>query len=170
VSKRKTARNGGRLLDAAALDDLCAFIAGGGSLRAWAEANGHNVQNVHKWLLADEERNKLYREARKHQADAHIDQLIELADAPVPVDDQGRTDSAAVNQLRLRVDTRKWIASKYHPGLYGERVAVDANVNTNLAALPPDQIMGRIVDLLGKHGLKVVPADTGSSDGSDESR
>ena len=163
MSKRKTARNGGRLLDAAALVDLCGHIASGGSLRAWAEVNGHNHQNVLKWLLADDERNKLYREARKMQADAHIDQLTELADSPVPVDDMGRTDSAAVNQLRLRVDTRKWIASKYHPGLYGERVAVDANVNANLAEQPPDKILERIVGILSAHGLKVVPDSNGNA-------
>lgn len=159
-----------RPLDAAAFEALCKHIAAGKSLLSWSQENGHPYSTVASWILRDEDLNKRYRAARQMQADAHIDQLIELADSEVPTDFQGRVDSAAVNQLRLRVDTRKWIASKYHPSMYGDRMAVDANVNANLGELPPGEIMGRIVALLSKHGLKVVPADAGSSDGSDESR
>lgn len=154
-------------LDDIALESLCEHLANGKSLRAWAEASQRDHSDVIRWVLADEGRTKRYREARRAQADTVIDELIELSDAPVPTDDQGRTDSAAVNQLRLRVDTRKWIAAKFYPALYGERVAVDANVNANLAQLPPDEILSRMAALLASNGLAIVPA---SSDGTDETR
>jgi hypothetical protein len=144
-------------LDAAAFDALCAHIAEGNSLRAWAREANRPVATVAKWILSNEDRTKLYREARKMQADAHIDDIIELSDSPVPVDDQGRTDSAAVNQLRLRVDTRKWIASKYHPAMYGEKV--DVNATFRGADQKPDEILARITALLAAHGLRIAPAD-----------
>jgi hypothetical protein len=144
-----------RPLDAEAFRDFCSHIATGNSLRSWAEQEGWGYSTVAEWVLRDEDRNREYRKARQMQADAHIDQLIELSDSPVPIDDQGRTDSAAVNQLRLRVDTRKWIASKYHPGLYGERLEVAGSFKAE--EVPPDEIMKRIVGILAAHGLKVVP-------------
>ena len=73
------------------------------------------------------------------------------------MDDQGRTDSGAVNDTRRRIDTRKWIASKFQLGTYGDRVAVEANVN--VAELPSDQIMAKIMDLLAAHGMRVTTAD-----------
>ena len=100
-----------------------------------------------------------YQLARQAQADALVDALTDLADEPVPVGPDGCMDSAAVNDKRLRIDTRKWIASKFRPGLYGDRVAVEANVNANLAELPPGQIMEKIVEFLGKHGLRLTAAD-----------
>jgi hypothetical protein len=50
----------------------------------------------------------------------HIDQIVELADSATPED---------VNVRRLQIDTRKWIAAKLVPRLYGDRVAVDADVS-----------------------------------------
>lgn len=144
------------------LDDLCSHVASGKSLRSWCRDNERHDFSVVRWLR-DDERQKLYREARRMQADAHIDELLDLADAEMPRDDDGRIDSGAVNQLRLRVDTRKWIASKYHPGLYGDRVAVDATFKPS--DQPPDQILEQMVALLAANGLRVVPAEP-ESDGS----
>lgn len=143
------------------LEDMCAFIGDGGSLRSWATQTGHAPESVVRWIQADAERQRTYREARKMQADAHIDGLIELADSPIPTDAFGRTDSAAVQQLRLKVDTRKWVAAKFYPSLYGDRVAVDANID--VGTLKPDEVMGKIVALLANHGLRVAPDETDGS-------
>lgn len=149
-------------LDRLGLDWLCDQLIDGRSVRSVARELDASAVAILKWIDREPGRMRQYQLARQAQADAIVDELIELADSPVPVDDMGRTDSAAVNQLRLRVDTRKWIASKFRPGLYGDRVAVETNVNANLAELPPDQIMAKIVDLLGKHGLRIVPDDSPS--------
>ena len=155
-----------RPLNDEAFLELCDFIGEGGSLRAWAEKEGRTHGAIVRWILADESRNKAYREARKMQADAHIDQLIELADSPVPKDADGRTDSGAVQQLRVQIDTRKWVASKFYPALYGDRVAVDATFNGT--EHKPDEILGRMTALLAAHGLKITTADP--SDGTGEPR
>jgi hypothetical protein len=50
--------------------------------------------------------------------------LIELADTPLPEGLDGRQASAWVQQLRLKVDARKWASSKLKPRTYGDRLDV----------------------------------------------
>lgn len=146
-------------LDDAGTESLCAALADGQSLRSLAKEYGTSATSILRWFDREPGRMREYQRAREAQADGLIDTLIELADEPMPRGPDGRFDAAAVNDKRLRIDTRKWIASKFRPGMYGDRVAVDANVN--LAELPPDQIMAKIVDLLGSHGLHVAASDQG---------
>jgi hypothetical protein len=164
VRKRKPkCKTDKRLFDDADLAALCDHIAIGKSLRSWTKKAGFDHSTVLRWLRADPEgRLKAYREARLLQTDVQMDTLIDLADEPVPSDEHGRMDSAAVNDKRLRIDTRKWIASKMHPAVYGDKVGIDASVTANLADLPPDQILARIAAIFAANGLKVV-ADTPES-------
>lgn len=145
-------------LDRLGLEWLCDQLIDGRSVRSVARGLDASAVAILKWLDREPGRMRTYRMACEARADAMVDDMIDLADEPVPVGLDGRMDSAAVNNKRLRIDTRKWIASKFRPGLYGDRVAVEANVNANLAELLPDQIMAKIVDLLGKHGLRIVTA------------
>jgi hypothetical protein len=57
------------------------------------------------------------------------DEILELADAPVPVLDNGATDNALVRQRQLQVDTRKWFLSKLAPKVYGDRLNVEVSDN-----------------------------------------
>lgn len=148
---------GPRLFTADDLEWLLDWISEGGSLRGWAEKAGRSHPAVVRWIRTDKARQEAYREARRMQADAHIDQLIELADEPVPMDDDGKLDSAAVNDKRLRIDTRKWIASKYHPAMYADRVDVGTPADTDPKRTTPDAIMQKIVGLLAQHGLTLAP-------------
>jgi hypothetical protein len=65
-----------------------------------------------------------YREAVEDRADYLAEQLIELADSPMPPGLDGPAKAAWVQQLRVRIDTRKWIASKLKPRTYGDRLDV----------------------------------------------
>jgi hypothetical protein len=150
-----------RPLDAAAFTDFCIHVGEGKSLRSWAEQEKYAASTVVEWVLADPERQKTYREARRMQADAHVDQLIELADEIVPTDAFGKMDSAAVNDKRLRIDTRKWIAAKFHPGMYADKVDVSATIRG--ADQKPAQVLDKIAALFATYGLKLVPEqDDGS--------
>lgn len=153
-------RGNAKLDEPGRLESLCEWIGSGGTLTAWCDKHGLNRTLTIRWLQASRERAALYREARQMQAEGHIDGLLELADAPVPTDDDGRTDSAAVNDKRLRIDTRKWIASKLYPALYGDRVAVDATMVPG-EQQKPDEVLAQIGALFAAHGLKltVEPAD-----------
>ena len=52
------------------------------------------------------------------------EELIELADEPIPEGLDGPGMSAWVQKLRVRIDVRKWAASKLRPRAYGERLEV----------------------------------------------
>lgn len=60
------------------------------------------------------------------------EEILELADAPIPTDNDGRMDSAAVQAARLRVDARKWIAAKLKPKRYGDRQTLEHEGSINL--------------------------------------
>ncbi len=66
-----------------------------------------------------------YQEAVEDRADRLAEELLELADSPIPQGLDGPGKSAWVQKLRLQVDTRKWIACKLKPRQYGERVDVE---------------------------------------------
>jgi hypothetical protein len=66
-----------------------------------------------------------YQEAVEDRADRLAEELLELADSPIPQGLDGPGKSAWVQKLRLQVDTRKWIACKLKPRQYGERLDLE---------------------------------------------
>ncbi|MBM4231683.1 MAG: hypothetical protein FJ184_13270 [Gammaproteobacteria bacterium] len=75
-------------------------------------------------LRRDSELRARYQEAVEDRADRLAEELLELADSEIPQDLDGPARSAFVQQLRLRVDARKWAAAKLRPRTYGDRVDV----------------------------------------------
>lgn len=63
-----------------------------------------------------------YQQAVEDRADRLAEELMELADTPMPEGLDGPGRSAWVQQMRLRVDVRKWAASKLKPKTFGERL------------------------------------------------
>lgn len=63
-----------------------------------------------------------YHQAVEDRADRLAEELMEIADTPMPQGLDGPGRSAWVQQMRLRVDVRKWAASKLKPKTYGERL------------------------------------------------
>jgi hypothetical protein len=95
------------------------------------------ASTVCRWLAQNEEFRKQYAHARELQADALFDESLDIAD-----DDNGdlvaekekdgtivRGNSVAVQRARLRIDTRKWMAGKLRPKVYGDKLDLEANGN-----------------------------------------
>jgi hypothetical protein len=84
-----------------------------------------DVKTVYLWMAQNETFLQQYTKAKEDQADTLQEDILDIADTePMQVvDDKGvaRIDSAHVNWMRLRIDSRKWIASKLKPKKYGER-------------------------------------------------
>lgn len=81
---------------------------------------------IHRWRLKHEAFREQYAEAKRVQAELLAEEIIEIADDSshdVIYDNDGneRINSEFVNRSRLRVDTRKWIAAKLLPKVYGDR-------------------------------------------------
>lgn len=89
--------------------------------------------NVHKWLVEHEWFQDQYAKAKESQADTLADELIYIADT-----------AKDVNLARLRIDTRKWVASKLKPKKYGDKL----DMTTNGKDLPTP-ILGGIARVSG---------------------
>jgi hypothetical protein len=95
-------------------DAICEEIADGRSLRSICDADSMpNKATVFRWLAAQPEFRDQYACAREAQADSYVDDITDIADRAKP-------DDAAV--ARLRIDARKWAASKLKPKAYSDKV------------------------------------------------
>jgi hypothetical protein len=92
---------------------LCEDIANGKTLKtACAGEEMPSINTVFRWLASNESFRELYARAKEDQADLLADEIINIADDSSD-DPQSR---------RVRVDARKWVASKLKPKRYGDRL------------------------------------------------
>ena len=99
-------------------------------------ANGQSLSSIlrqhdfpsYAWakgqLRGNAELRRQYDQAIEDRADRLAEELIELADETMPDGLDGPGRSAWVQKLRVRIDVRKWAASKLRPRAYGDRLEV----------------------------------------------
>jgi len=78
--------------------------------------------SVFRWIADIPEFREQYEAAKAESADALAEDMLEIADEPPPMNASGGIDSGAVADKRLRIDTRKWLASKLKPKKYGDKL------------------------------------------------
>ncbi len=112
-------------------DEICAKLAMGESLRTvLKEDKMPSMQTVFNWLRTKEGFVDQYARAKEESADALSDEILDIADDGsndwMEIHKGGYTstivDQEAVQRSKLRVDTRKWIASKLKPKKYGDKL------------------------------------------------
>ena len=144
--------------------EICERISDGKSLRSiTSDTRMPGMTAVCKWLADGEHEDfaKQYARAREIQADTLADEILQIADDAendtyTDKDGNQRTDYEAVNRSRLRVDARKWYASKVAPKKYGDKLThagdpdapIEHNVNLR-PQLTPEQ-------WLQAHGIEPV--------------
>jgi hypothetical protein len=106
---------------------LCDGIATGKSSRAMCEQVGISQTTFWKWLQIDTEFMEQYARAKERCADFYAEQTLEIADESandwqIREDGSRYVDNEAVQRSRLRIDARKWYASKVAPKKYGDKV------------------------------------------------
>lgn len=74
------------------------------------------------WVDQDRELADRYARAREDLIEHIATETIDIADAPVGSNDNGSTDSGAVQKQRLQVDTRKWLLARLAPKKYGDKL------------------------------------------------
>lgn len=104
---------------------VCDQVANGMSLSEVGQAEGIPYSVLWRWLNADG-RMDAYRAALEARADKEAHEVLHIA------------DSATVEEVgvaKLRVDARKWAASKWDRDRYGEssKVALDVRYQVDLA-------------------------------------
>ena len=88
---------------------------------------------------------EMYYYARRVQAEIRVDEIFEIADDTSKDwkeehNSKGefigyKPDNEAIQRSRVRIDTRKWYASKMVPRLYGDKLDVELDVTGDLAEL-----------------------------------
>ncbi len=110
--------------------DICTRLAEGESLRSICKDNAMpGLRTVMGWLFDGdhEEFSQQYARAREAQAEVRADEIVDIADDAsndFTTDENGKAvvDHEHIQRSRLRIDTRKWIASKLLPKRYGDKL------------------------------------------------
>jgi hypothetical protein len=109
---------------------LCEQISEGKSLSTAIKSEGMpSYQLVMLMLRNNPEFRTMYEKAVESRADRLAEEIIELADQQIPDGLEGPMASAWVQQKRMQVDARKWVASKLKPKTYGDRIDVAVTDN-----------------------------------------
>lgn len=133
-------------------DEICDWLASGQTLTSYCKIPGNVCyQTVMYWIWHDSEYraefSEKYAKAREMQAEKMADEITDIADDDsqdyeFKESEDGTTATPVflkenVQRSRLRVDSRKWIASKLLPKKYGERITTQheggININCDLA-------------------------------------
>ena len=118
-------------------DIICERIADGESLRSMCkEESMPSKATVFRWLSVHKLFQDQYARAREEQAEAFADEIVSISDeAETTVKSHGNGttevtfDSVAIARNRLRIDARKWVASKLKPKKYGEKLDIEHSGN-----------------------------------------
>ena len=134
------------------LKTICDGIAIGKSARKMCEEAGIAQQTLWRWLNENKDFSEQYARAKEQCADHLAAEIVEIADdgsRDYVEDKDGRdvVDHDHIARARLRVDARKWYASKLAPKKYGDKLDMNHGVQ-------PDN---PLADLMGK----IVGSDTG---------
>lgn len=107
--------------------EICDAIASNSKgIKALCQEHSHwpNKDTIFTWLKDNQDFSDEYARAKQAQIECVVDELIEIADDSsqdqvLDADGLIRFNSQAIQRARLRVDTRKWLACKLVPKVYG---------------------------------------------------
>lgn len=91
---------------------------------------------INRWRLRHESFRTKYAQAKREQADLLAEEILQIADDgsnDTYVNDEGLhlTNYDVIARSRLRVDARKWVASKLLPKVYGDQNKDDTQNSAN---------------------------------------
>lgn len=95
-------------------------IAQGHGYRRMSKDIGVSLTVFSNWAIATPERQERLRRAREQAAMYLAEDVLTIADEATNEDER---------VARLRIDTRKWLASKWAPSVYGEQRGPTVQVN-----------------------------------------
>ena len=139
-------------------DKICEGIASGLSLVKICEDDGMpEVRSIYRWRRLHEEFSQNYALAREDAADFFVQEIMEIADG-------AETDTVQV--AKLRVDTRKWTASRFNRA-YIDRSATDTTLKGHLTDLTEEALNRQLENLRNEQAAEDSRnSDTGSAEDS----
>jgi len=116
-------------------DEICFRVSEGESLSQICRSfdNKPDRPTIYDWIRADKEFHNRYARAMELRAILLVDEILTISD-----DNSNDTltiqkgneeidieNKEWVNRSRLRVDSRKWIASKFYPKAFGDKIELE---------------------------------------------
>ena len=119
---------------------ICEKLADGWPLTQIVKMDGMPcLATIYLWFTQPEKKEFLdmYVRAREDQADTLADEIISIADDSendnMIIKKDGKEtvveDKEWVNRSKLRVDARKWVASKLKPRKYADKIDIDQKIS-----------------------------------------
>jgi hypothetical protein len=137
---------------------ICSRLAEGIPLTTIArDISMPDVTTIYRWITKHEEFRHNYERSRADGAHTFAQQIAEIIDSkPAMIEyEEGKwkIDPASIAQKRLQMDGRKWLAAKYLPKVYGERVAVEG-VEDGASIKTEDITHQKIMALIGNMEMR----------------
>ena len=135
--------------------EICDIIASTskGTKRLCAEhAHWPCQDTLFTWLKTYPEFSEQYAQAKICQIELLVDEILEISDDASQdqhVNEQGTlvSNPQTINRARLKVDTRKWLACKLVPKVYGNKIDIDSDQNMRMS----DEFLKLSADLEAKY-------------------
>ena len=136
-------------------DAICERLSCGESMRSVCRDDAMPaISTVFRWFREKPGFREQYDVAKEESADALADDIIDIADNEVSealvIDDKPILDSkgdpiliktaVGVAHAKLRVDARKWAASKLKPKKYGDKLQTETKHTFDLSGLTTEEL------------------------------
>jgi hypothetical protein len=122
-------------------------IGNGSSLITAIKKEGYPTYDAfQRHLRSHPEVKRMYEEAIEARADYLAESLIDISEETPPEGLDGPQLSAWINQMKIRIDTRKWTAAKLRPKTWGERMDVNVTQTQISITTALKQAEARLID------------------------
>lgn len=101
---------------------LLRYIASGKPASQWLRKHKISSSDMYNLIERDPIFRKEYLRARQQMAHALTDDMLTISDNP----------DEEIQRSRLRVDSRKWLASKLNATAYGDKLQVETSTKVNI--------------------------------------
>lgn len=123
-------------------------IGNGSSLITAIKKPGYPTYDaVQKHMRANPEIRRLYEDAIETRADYLAETLIDISEEPIPEGLDGPYLSAWINQMKIKIETRKWTAAKLRPKAWGDKIDVSVTHTQISITQALEQAEARLIDI-----------------------
>lgn len=139
------------------VEQICYAIANSSKgLREICKKNPHfpNPDTIYEWVRTKPNFSELYYKAKRDQITPLIDDILAISDDTSNDDIINKSgelvaNNEHINRSRLRIETRKWLAARLMPKLYGDRLHIDNDNSETLKEIT--RVKSLVKNLKAKH-------------------
>jgi len=139
------------------VNEICALFAEGKSMRSICAIEGMpSKQTLFNWFRTREGFLDQYTRAKEESAEAFSEDILDIADDStndyITKQNNDGEEYEVVNheniqRSKLRIDSRKWLASKLKPKKYGDKIQTEHSGNVGLTDLSDVGLAERLAEI-----------------------